>query len=449
MVTPQVNRLPKEANDQEQVMDLFGNVFEFDTETKGWYERGVVRSFDIVNEEVSGLVSSEIFTRLDVIRRLIEQGVSFKRFKIKTDRGFPYFYYFFSSDDLIRFYVERDGITNLRIEVDKARLYYRLLRTTCAGQKGLNGEKGDNGKDGEPAPNEKFKTPKVSGSALEVLTSVPTPIDTDISLRFFKTVRSTRPAAEFLIPLGTGEVVVNVIDKSISVVSHEFDFATGTLSGSVTFSGDVGNLVDWRFKARQRGARGQKGRDGTRFVEILSEVIDDPSIRATEALITLRKSPINDNIFFTKKGLFDEVCVSSLRVPSSILPIGDVTEAKWVSVAITTAACKDIGAFQFARPDFEPPTLDMPNWEPASCCYDRIHYDKFKFDWFAQADPQLPFTIVTDPRPPEQCCQADFFWCPNVGDNPCGVQGQVEPPERIAGPPEQELPAYPYPYHNE
>jgi hypothetical protein len=48
-------------------------------------------------------------------------------------------------------------------------------------------------------------------------------------------------------------------------------------------------------------------------------------------------------------------------------------------------------------------------------------FSSYKFEWWDITDPKYPFKIFVPPRPKEQCCQEPFFWCPNVGDNPCGV----------------------------
>jgi len=49
--------------------------------------------------------------------------------------------------------------TQLRIEVDRSKLYQKLVRNCCVGPKGKQGLQGDKGTNGIPADNEKFQLP--------------------------------------------------------------------------------------------------------------------------------------------------------------------------------------------------------------------------------------------------------------------------------------------------
>jgi hypothetical protein len=119
------------------------------------------------------------------------------------------------------------------------------------------------------------------------------------------------------------------------------------------------------------------------------------------------------------------------------LPTGPITETAMVAVRPTTRSCKEICAFKFIRPESEAPSLELPSWTPMACCVDNAHYDRFSFDWMSVANPTVPFTIMTDPEPPCQVCQSQFFFCPNLGDGggnsqkPCNMQGIPGPPPRI------------------
>ena len=429
MTTSPIPRLPKTAPDGTQVADITGNIFEFNTELKGWNGRGVIRAFEVVNEEQAGLITPDIYNRLKLIQKI---GASaFVKFKLDADEGIPYFYLFSSTDDLVRFYIElQEGNPVIRFEVDRARLLQKLLRTTCIGPRGPKGAVGDTGTPGRPAALEKYYHPVVIlPSSLGIDVDVETPIETDISVRLFKEDASAF-SVEVMVPLsGSVGSTVKVVDRTVNATGS-LTFESGRVIGSITVTGDIGDITKWQYKARQIGPKGVDGRDGYNFVEIVTKFFDDPFLKATEAIMSLRKSPIGGGIYFVKKNLFEEVCVGSLRAASGVLPIGSVDSALWVSTAVTTASCKNIGYFQFQEVAFEAPVLDLPAWEPISCCIDRTHHDQFKFDWFRKAEPVVPYTIVTDPIPPEQCCQADFFVCPNVGDNPCGMAGTIKPPVR-------------------
>jgi hypothetical protein len=444
-MAPGIRQLPRNPSDNEQIMDLFGNIFRYDTETDTWDARGVVRTFPIVTISNDGLVSSSIWEKLDLIQKLIAKGVKFNKFKIYTGQDPPpYYYYFYSTDDLVRFYVEKlykndldldaDDEVGFRLEVDKARLYHKLLRTTCLGPVGATGPQGEPGRDGLPSHSEKFHTPAVKGDILSFKLPVNTPLLTDISVRLYRPDIND-PAIEFIVPLaGTNSEIV-ILDEMVQVQSYDVTFEGGYVEGTVQMIDVMGQLDKWRYKARQKGPKGAPGNDGTNFVEIVTSFFDDSSLRATEVMISMRKSPVNDNIFIIKNKLPSDICVSSLRPTSSTLPIGSVEQATFAAVAVTTKSCKDIVAFQFERPEFVAPPLLLPSWEPVPCCLDKEHYERFsaEFDWVSQATNSVPFTILLDPTPPCQACQSDFFWCPNIGDNPCGVAGQLTPPDKLPG----------------
>lgn len=433
---PFVRKLPLNPKDGDAIADLFGNIFEYNGSTKTWNARGLLRAFQVVTEQESGLVSPEIYSLLKLVQDLIKGGTSFEAFKIRTDSASPYYYYFYSSDRLIAFTVEKldDGSTNLRIEVDKARLFHNVMSRCCVGCKGPRGEKGDTGKDGTPAAPEEFQTPVfVQPDTIKIDALIGTPIETDISVRLFRSGQASEYAIEFVVPLGGTGSTVNVVDETVGVdPSSDLIFATGAVTGTIKLTGNIGNLADWRFKARQKGAKGQTGQDGTRFLEVVTSFFDDASIKATSAVISMRKSPITSTMYLVKAALPRDICVSDLSPSSNSMPIGGIREALFCAVAVTMRSCKPIWSFLFAPPDFTPPPLDLPNWQPASCCVDLAHYQSFTFDWFTNAETPLPFEILLDPPPPEQCCQAEFFWCPNVGDGPCGIQGDFIPPERGA-----------------
>jgi hypothetical protein len=426
-------RFPLNPKDGDQIADIYGNIFEYDLSDKTWNAKGVLRIFPVVNEKEDGLVSPDIFDKLDVVRGLIQQGVKFDAFKIRVDSASPYYYYFHSSDRLISFKTEQlDSELNLRIEVDKARLYHNILSRCCLGPKGLKGETGDKGKDGEPAKSEVFLKPSViQPDTLKVTVPVNTPIDTNISLRFFLTQSSSDFVTEFIIPLNGEEAEVSVIDQSIGVdASSSVKFMKGVVQATVKLTGKFGDLTSWRYKVRQKGKKGKKGNDGSRFLEVVTSFFDDSSIRATSAVVSARKSPVNDNVYLVKNKLPDEVCASLLTPSSDSLPIGLVTEALFAAVLVTMKSCKDVCAFQFKRPEFTVPELSLPQWTPMSCCTG-ANYRPFEFNWPDFASPAVPFQVLQDPPPPEQCCQNEMFNCNNVGDNQCGIEGQLGPPARI------------------
>lgn len=501
------------AQDGECVL-VDGCVYEFNAEKNEWISKGVIPDPGVVSFKEDGLVSPDIFRKLSLIQELIEKGFDFSNFKLDSGDFNPYFYYFHSTDDLIKFIPEKvvepkevrgagrvigfnpgrptDGPTivvttdtatfvansfigleleskfghfeivgntisqvivkgdanqtslrigdsvkivkperinhQLRVEIDKGRLYQKLVRNCCVGPKGSQGEKGDRGTDGTPAALEEFQLPSsVEDNIFSWNTIVNTPIDTPISLRIF---RQDDIIVEVVFPLdGTSPMIlINDENIEIEVSSADVDFSptSNRFSGSLTVIAGGDDIDSWRFKARQKGPKGAAGSSGKAFLEVIEQILDDPSIRSTEAIISMRKASNGDIIFLTNT-LFDEIPVSNLSAidGDSIL---DILTDKFTSVQATIREAKSIGFFQFAPAEFVPPILDIPLWTPTADCVQARRWSQYRFDWYDRSDPTYLFSITPTPKPPEKCCQEDFFFCPNVGDNPCEIQGTPEPP---------------------
>jgi hypothetical protein len=418
------------VEDGAQVLDEVGNVYEFNAEQRCWVRKGVIQSPDIVTEQEDGLVSPPIFEQLQLLSRLKQQGVNFDHFKLDVDTLNPYFYFFHSTDDLIRFIPEAQN--RLRIEIDRPMLMRRLTAECCVGPVGSDGQQGTAGDDGKPVADEIFQDPLGTTDAVfRFETKVPTPIDTPISLRIF---REETELIEFLIPVsGTEDITINTVEGGPEVeltsLVINYNQSSEILSGSIKFTSGADDVDIWEFKARQRGAKGETGEDGREFFEIVNQFFDDPLLRSTDALVSMRNPTTNDNIFFVKKPMFETVCSFNI-LPSPDVLRGKITEAGWVALRVTSNTCKDISTFRFIPPDFEAPPLDLPAWTPTPDCCDAGVANIRSFNWFEKVDPPLFFDILVDTPPPVQCCQEDFFWCPNVGDNPCGVEGELKPPPK-------------------
>jgi len=425
----QVTKLPLFGiEDGDVVLDEVGNQYRFDAEERTWIYEGVIQSPPIVTEEQAGLVTPEIFEKLTLINKLIKNGIKFNTFKIDSDNLLPYFYFFYSSDDLIRFYPESQN--KLRLEIDRARLTAKLAKKCCVGPKGKVGIQGRSGHDGKVAANEIFHAPiSTKENIFKFETFVSTPIDTAMSLRIFD--ENNEQLIEFLIPMDSGDIEIVEVDNSpeveISSLSLEFDVSSNKLSGAIKFTSNIENIDKWRYKARQRGSKGDVGVDGLDFFEIIDQNFDDPLLRASEAIVSLRKPETSDNVLFIKRRLFDEVCSFNL-LPSNILPRGKIEQSSFVAVRVISKQCKDICKYKFIPNEFVVPPLDLPSWTPTPDCCDAGHYNISKFNWFDKVNPRYMFRIMTASRPPEECCQEPFFWCPNVGDVPCGIDGRIDPP---------------------
>ena len=449
-VLPTVSKLPLHgvANGTE-VKDEVGNIYIFDGEERTWVFKGQPSCPPIVNNDFAGLVSPSIFEKLQLLAQLRSKGIDFRTFKLATaaNGGMPYFYYFFSTDNLIRFIPE--GPSRLRLEVDRARLLAKLTRQCCVGPQGIQGAQGRPGRDGFPASPEVFQIPDaIVGNILKLSTVVPTPIDTPISLRFYKDSSNSSELVEILIPQdaiygdvnydqvlydATGAITINIIDPTVGVeatsLQISYDKPTQTLLASVTFTGDTFGINKWRYKARQRGEKGDQGPDGHDFFTVSSQFYDDPLLLSNQAIVSLRKPTTSNDVLFVKKNLFDEICSFNLTASGGQIVRNKPDALNLTAVRVTPKTCKDIGNYQFVKPEFEIPELDLPAWTPTGDCCDSTVYNIRNMNWFDQVDPQYAFRIAVDPRPPEQCCEEDFFWCPNIGDQPCGVVGSPQPPK--------------------
>lgn len=504
-------RLPMMARDGDKVITISGNIYEYNAEENQWVCTGIVPDPEIVSSSQDGLVTPDIYRKLSLIQELIERGFDFSAFKLNTDvDNTPYFYYFHSSDDLIKFSHEKvvepkqvlarptvaqvvsngDGTTTvlltnsfttdfsgltletnfgnykilssngnslileeesvnilggdfvkvvkdetmvarLRVEVDKGRLYQKLVRNCCVGPKGAKGDKGDKGTDGAAASKEVFQVPSVNGLEFSWDVAVETPIDTSISLRVYRNISSTSIALEILHPLDNSAPTIIINDPSIDIEQSAFESfyepTSGRFSGSFSVLTGGDDIKSWRFKVRQRGAKGPAGSDGKAFLEIANHLLGDASIRSIDAILSIRKAAASDDIIIFRNSLFDEIPVSNLSATSNG-KVDNIEKDFLVSVAPTIEEAKSIGFYQFTPQTYAAPDLDIPLWTPTADCVQARRWSQYRFDWFNRTDPTYMFSIIETPRPPEQCCQEDFFFCPNIGDAPCGIQGEVEAP---------------------
>ena len=482
---PSPPKLPSYGNsDGDQIIDTNGNVFEYNTEQDEWIYHGIIECPDIVTPDVDGIITPAIYRKLLLIQELIERGVDFGVFKLDTPGDLPYYYFFYSSDDLIRFYPESGS--KLRLELDRHRLYQKLLRTCCAGPKGLQGSQGAAGRAGVPADTEKFRLPiSVTADTFDFEITVDTPIDTALSIRLF---RGASLLVEYLLEIAGGSDIISVnaaghtvltqdqqqaveleaeargeatkgnideavaklqeiIDMEIGGVDNtrvrgiidslnstgvwptedsplqiilydenididltgteiNFDRSTNRLWGTLAFTQGASDITSWKYKARQRGPKGQTGADGSPFLEVSNQVLDDPSVRSSAAIVSIRRSELTGVVTFLNGDMPDDVCVNNLAISAGALPIGDILEAKFMAAKVTTRRCKDIGAYEYNQPEYTPPPLDLPAWEPTPDCVSAAKFGMYKFEWWDLTDPKYPFRVVTPPRPNEQCCVA-------------------------------------------
>lgn len=415
--------------DGDKVADKNGRVYEYVEDTNSWIDIGVLHDPQTVTKDRDGLITPTIYRKLKLIETLIKnKGVSFESFKISTkDNIKPYFYYFNSSDGLIKFTPE--AVNKLRIEVDRGVLLSKIATFCCVGPKGEKGEDGEAGDDGKPAANEpKYNAVIDSSGNIQIDANVTTPIDTEISLRLFNGNNEKLVEILFKDAITSIEATDGVVVESTNT-TLTYDKNLNKLSGtlSVLFDDNI-DIAGLYYKARQKGPKGKKGKDGTGFIEVIEDVYGDSGVRSSEAIIAIRKSGVSDNISYTTQELFTKNVVASVT-GSPNLPIGDLLESKYVGAQVTTDDCKDLNTFKFKEPELKIPDLNLPSWTPACNCTDTARYQIQRMDWGMKAAEKLPFSIVQEAPPPEACCQEDFYWCPNLGDL-CTIGGSPEAPLR-------------------
>jgi hypothetical protein len=448
MTDPIAKKMPITGYDGEEIVDANGVTWVYNAQDDVWINSGVIAEPDIVTETEDGLVSSATYQKLDLVQQLIDQGYDFGHFKLRGDSATPYFYFFYSADDLLKFIPE--STSRLRMEVDINMLYQKLVRNCCAGPKGPVGDQGRAGRDGLAAANEVFKIPVIEENNYIVRTGVNTPIDTPISLRIFDV--GAYELVDIRLSINPGEITITIRDDRISIDEEKTSllYDGDILSGNIYFETGI-ELAD-KYKARQVGKKGIDGNDGSPFLQVVEVPFGDDSIRSQDAVISMRKGSPNDIVYY-KDAINEKMCAHNIAILGGDLPIGGILDAKFAAVVMSPVSCKDICYFQLelcstatsgvtsesqancdVEPDIKVKDLELPDWTPVKSCVDRARCDQLQFDWNKITDPDYVWKILDDPCPPEQCCQQDFFWCPNVGDEPCGIEGEVKPPKRFLKP---------------
>lgn len=160
-----------------EICDRYGNKWFYDAGQDGWISKGLIEAPQTVTEQQSGLISPDIFDKLEKLKVLVDSGHNFSPLKLSPATD-AYWYYFRSSDKQYRFKAE--GPDCLRIEVDRARLFTNLLKLRCPGDRGPTGCKGEDGNDGTPAaPEECYAPSNKTDVQIDFAIYVPTPIGID------------------------------------------------------------------------------------------------------------------------------------------------------------------------------------------------------------------------------------------------------------------------------
>jgi len=435
-------KLPKTAPDGTQVLDRVGVIWIYDANVNAWIYSGSVGDPNIVNEEEEGLITPEIVEQLDALRDSMDAGVDFGIFKIYPATS-AYWYYLRSNNNTISFTPESEN--ELRLEVNKSWLLALLSRMVCPGPRGERGVQGIPGNPGRPARNEPVHIPAVVGKIMEIDAGVVSTLDTPISIRVYKN-ESTNPVLTIFVPLDGSDFTIEQIDYEIEIdeqaTSLLFDEETSRVIGSIVSVNDWGE-AEWEYKAWQIGRKGPRGFDGRNFLEVIPKDFEDESLRSKEAVVSMRQGGIRGDLFFQTATLFEKNTVSRLSFSNVCREGATFRDICLAAVQMTTASAKDIGRFCFNPDDEEYKSVTLPAWTPVEACWRQRHWTISQFKWTdltqvdrndviwqvankrESEDPSYPWPL-DQPKPPgERCCQEDFFFCPNVNDQPCGITSPV------------------------
>jgi hypothetical protein len=372
--------IPDKTSDLNRHLDNADRLYIYNKEDDTYKLLGIAETPGLVGTDEDGLVYPELFNTIKKIQELHSNG-NYNSFQLSDTK--PYFYYFYNSDRLIKFkYINQTN--ELWIEVDRAGLYKKLFANAiCAGSRGERGNKGPKGRDGLPAPNEKFIIPFPDG---KFSTTVPTPIEEDVSIRLFDELNE-----QFF------EVLISV-DGEIREEEYKehFDklqFVDNKLSGKLKDSSN-------KIKARQKGAKGPDGKDGNNYIKVIEEL--DEFVVAKDAVISLRKSNINNNIKFRKLVVTETPNIVRLMSPV-IREMSGVD--KWVSSEFSSSPTKIIKLHELQDVELEKPELDLPVWVPSPGC---VSPSATLFTLPSGGN----FEIIEDPKITSNC-KEDLWFCEN------------------------------------
>lgn len=281
------------------------------------------------------------------------------------------------------------------------------------------------------------------------------------------------PAVTILIdPTGKQSVRLSAqsiykVDTQKSIKTISYDPETGLVCGSVYLTNALGWNGTYCVKSRQMGPDGIQGRPGTGTVRIVEATLDSTSVVATCPIITARVDIEQQTIFTICSDIVNLICVKKVQMPAGAAALSDkgALDSVFAAGQMILDDCKLIYRYQVALADDDFGDLSLAYWEPQPGCVSRRHYNRHKFDWksltqFPACDTvrwydasggvreaSYPWPLVTG-QPPEkdECCQEDFFYCPNIQVGGCitrsdGSTGPLPPPP----PPQPPPPAPPPP----
>lgn len=239
-------------------------------------------------------------------------------------------------------------------------------------------------------------------------------------------------------PLKPTEITITTastfsIDIESTKATIKYDPTTGIVCGSVFLPSGSWNIDEWCIRSRQKGPDGDKGDAGECRIKIVEATVDDTNIQAVCPIINVRYNNSREVLHVLCANLLEDVCVDKLKIlaKSNTVTSKEVTKSVFAAAQMILDDCKYVYRYKPEIQDFDIPDLNLLNWEPQPGCFTKRHYPKHEFDWIALtqnadcADDNTCCYVypwnINKPSEPEkdECCQEDFFYCPNIQDGVC------------------------------
>jgi hypothetical protein len=233
------------------------------------------------------------------------------------------------------------------------------------------------------------------------------------------------------------------IDELRTLNSIQYDAETNIVCGSLflTAGNNWSSLSsNWCVKSRQKGPDGIKGDPGGCKLSVVECTMDDTNILATCPIINARLDCDLEVIYTLCADLLDEVCVDkvSLLPDSATLADSSAFKSTFAAAQMTLDECKAVHRHKVALEEDDLPELALSHWDPQPGCFTQRHFDRHEFNWIPDTDVPACDSVATwfgpdtvrpgiypweieKPSEPEadECCQDDWFYCPNVQNAPC------------------------------
>lgn len=433
---------PDNVTDGTQIIDVDGILWRYTSSSDLWINLGPIELPPVATDDTDGLVATDAYELITSIKALDSEYL--RLFKIYPALN-AYWYFLTSTNKSVKFIPESSN--DLRFEINLPRLYALLAQYRCPGTRGSRGPQGQKGRAGRPGRSEATYSAVFSGTTIAVERNVQSTIGTPISFRLYRN-ESITPCLDIRLPLdGSESTVYSII--GVKLLSSTLRYISGVVRGDITLE-SVDPSDVWEYKVSEIGPRGPRGADGSNFVQIIENNFYNDELKATKALISLRKH--NNSLLYVTSNIYTDNCVGKLSFDRGCKEFSTKFELSLASVDITTEQCKKIGRYTFVPgkavygtyeggdgSDLVPPKLLLPDWTPTATCWQQRHWSISNFNWadFTKVDtdnlpwhtaneqqarnPAYPW-IINIPHPPgSKCCSEDAFYCANINDNPCGV----------------------------